>query len=182
MTFIYCNTLLAVVKTCGSQRPCRVLLVGALLFFGRAASLNAGSFGSEEVAAYAVNASLGTFQEQTKKELALKEDLSNKPGDKINDDQYFGGCSVLTSFVRGKRITIEDSMLEQIPVFERAKDICLRHKIDIADALQLVAMKEDRLRRIGAILVTADGPLEKAAKAEGVRVWNCMKGNPPPTE
>ena len=73
-------------------------------------------------------------------------------------------------------------MLEQIPVFERAKDICLRHKIDIADALQLVAMKEDRLRRIGAILVTADGPLEKAAKAEGVRVWNCMKGNPPPTE
>ncbi len=79
------------------------------------------------------------------------------------------------------RITGFDSLANNN--LERAYTIVKRYKIDLFDALQIVEVKygEDSsfTNESQTILITADTDLAKAARSEGVKVWNCIDEQSP---
>ncbi|MCC6714024.1 MAG: hypothetical protein IT496_02245 [Gammaproteobacteria bacterium] len=73
-------------------------------------------------------------------------------------------------------IQIDDSVsLTDRSTFNEAETYCKRYSLDIADALQLVALKRGFFSTLAGesktIMVTGDGGLAKAAASEGLRVW-----------
>jgi predicted nucleic acid-binding protein len=101
----------------------------------------------------------------------------------LSDEQYLGCCYLL---LHGCRITLEDTGLEDRQTFMQASRIARKHKLDLSDALQLLTVKYGKFRQLVAesktLLITADGDLASAAKAEGLRVWNCEKESTPPPQ
>ncbi len=64
-------------------------------------------------------------------------------------------------------------------VFFAAQRTAEKHGLDLSDAFQIHSVKEGFFSKMSGgsttILVTADRELAKAAKAEGLRVWNIME-------
>ncbi len=64
-------------------------------------------------------------------------------------------------------------------VFFAAERTAEKHGLDLSDAFQIHSVKEGFFSKMSGgsttILVTADRELAKAAKAEGLRVWNIME-------
>jgi predicted nucleic acid-binding protein len=83
------------------------------------------------------------------------------------------------------------AMLRQTPelnftspeVFFNASRLAEKHALDLSDALQILTLQEGYYSRLinnsRTILVTADRSLVRAARAEGLRVWNLMDDDPP---
>lgn len=59
-----------------------------------------------------------------------------------------------------------------------------KYKLDFVDCFQIATIKHGKHRIfVGpsqSILITADRDLAKAARSEGMRVWECSSENPPP--
>ena len=104
----------------------------------------------------------------------------------INDNNYFGASYLFTAHVRNRRIKIVDSQVLSTDAFFHAVDLAKKYDLDLADSLQLISLKGDQFKLLvqesKAILVTADKGLEKAALAEGFRVWNCVAGTSAPAQ
>jgi len=105
----------------------------------------------------------------------------------ISDKQYRGKCYLLVAYCsRPARITLEDTGLENRETFMKATQIASKHKVDLSDALQLLTVKYGKFRHLVAesktLLITADRDLASAAKAEGLRVWNCETESMPPSQ
>jgi predicted nucleic acid-binding protein len=68
-------------------------------------------------------------------------------------------------------------------VFSRVRELAERHSLDVSDAFQILSVKEGYfsplIKDSRTVLVTADEPLAKAARAEGVKSWYCL-GEPEP--
>ena len=64
-------------------------------------------------------------------------------------------------------------------VFSAAQRTAETHGLDLSDAFQIHSVKEGFFSKMSedskTILVTADRGLAKAARAEGLRVWNIME-------
>jgi hypothetical protein len=58
-----------------------------------------------------------------------------------------------------------------------------QHGIDFLDCLQIVTILHGQFRHLGpnskSLLITADEELAKAARAEGVNVWDCINDSAP---
>jgi len=95
----------------------------------------------------------------------------------ISRKQYFDGCWLLLTYLRTKRIRIDEPEISSLEIFERAEKLANLHRIDLSDALQLVGLKHGRFCKLDkeskSLLITADQPLANAAKTQGLRVWNC---------
>jgi predicted nucleic acid-binding protein len=104
----------------------------------------------------------------------------------LTQDQYFAACYVLLAYIRENRIHIEEIDLGAVDVFRQAEDFSRRCHLDLSDSLQLVTVKHGRFRHYAqeskTILITADADLASAAKAEGLRVWNCELTETPPNQ
>jgi len=89
-----------------------------------------------------------------------KEEISRK--------QYFDACYL--------RID-DEPKVDSLQKFERAEKLAKLHRLDLSDALQLVGVKHGKFCKLAkeskTVLITADRSLAKAAKTEGLRVWNC---------
>ena len=63
------------------------------------------------------------------------------------------------------------------------EEIARDKKLDLSDALQLYTILNGKYSHLGpesaSILITADKELAKAAKAMGIRAWNCSKESAP---
>ena len=68
-------------------------------------------------------------------------------------------------------------------VFFATQRIAKKHELDLSDAFQIHSVKEGFFSKMcgdsKTLLVTADKELAKAARAEGLRVWNIMEGPAP---
>jgi predicted nucleic acid-binding protein len=105
----------------------------------------------------------------------------------IPREQYFFACYMLIAYLRGKRIRIDDEAeIDRVETFIRAEKLAKKHDLDLSDALQLLTVKHGKFSKFAkeskTVLVTSDKALAKAAKIEGLRVWNCEKESEPPDE
>jgi rRNA-processing protein FCF1 len=85
---------------------------------------------------------------------------------------------IYASYIEGGRLHLDDSSTGSCEIFAQAEAIAPRYKkIDLSDALQIVSIKHGKLKHgvngSKTLLVTADRGLERAARKEGLRVWNC---------
>jgi len=112
----------------------------------------------------------------------------------MTDEEYFSGCDELMAYVAHGSIKIEDIEVRDRSVFAQVEALTRKHNqgkpkdktIDISDAFQPVSVKQNYFSQFRdtdsfPILITADEPLAKAARGEGLRVWYCIS-EPPPTE
>lgn len=81
------------------------------------------------------------------------------------------------------KMEIDENILSDISTHLKVEKIARDNKLDLSDALQLYTIKNGKYSHMGpesaSILITADKELAKAAKAMGIRVWNCSKESAP---
>ena len=104
--------------------------------------------------------------------------------EELTQEKYLAASEELAVSVSGGSIQIDDSVsLTERKTFDKAEMLCKKYTLDLADALQLVAMKDGFFSGLAGeskpIMITADGALASAAKNEGLRVWNCRETNEP---
>ena len=98
--------------------------------------------------------------------------------EEISEKQYLTRCHLLLGYLRSPpRIHVDEIELSSVDTFTKAEEIARRHKLDLSDSLQLVSVKHGRssscVPGFKTVFITADRALASAAKAEGLRVWNC---------
>jgi predicted nucleic acid-binding protein len=103
----------------------------------------------------------------------------------ISREHYFFACYVLISYFEGKRIRIDDEpKFDSVETFMRVQKFAENHGLDVSDALPLLSVKYGKFHKLAeeskTVLLTSDRSLAKAAKAEGLRVWNPEKESEPP--
>jgi predicted nucleic acid-binding protein len=114
----------------------------------------------------------------------LKRKMCKK---EISKERYRAACYLLISYLETKRIHIdEEPEIDSVKTFMRAQKFAKKHDLDLSDALQLLGVKHGKFCKFAkeskTMLITSDGALAKAAKTEGLRVWNCEKDSKPPDE
>jgi len=102
---------------------------------------------------------------------------------KLTQDQYLRAIYFLLARVRSNSIQIIDSPFEEYATFAETESLARKYKkykLDFSDALQLCTLKNGFYKAFtnnsgpdAVILVTADNKMEKAAKDEGIKTWNC---------
>jgi predicted nucleic acid-binding protein len=113
--------------------------------------------------------------------LKLKHFNQRRP-DHIDQETYFTGADELRAYVASGRITLVDVTITDGAIFAEVEDIARRYSLDVADAYQIATVRKDYFSRFPEaqpILITADKRLAKAARAEGQRVWDCIREKAP---
>ena len=104
----------------------------------------------------------------------------------IERDHYFKSCFLLLSYVKERRLRINEQEISSYETFRRAKKLAEQYYLDLSDALQLVGLKYGMfshfVQESKPVLVTADRVLEAAARSEGLLVWNCEDAETPPEQ
>ncbi len=97
----------------------------------------------------------------------------------LTQEQYKSSAYLLMAYVRDRLIHLLSISLEDREVFIETERIAKKHNIDLSDALQLVALKTGFYKFLSEpskpLLITADSGLAEAARAEGFKVWNCVR-------
>lgn len=98
---------------------------------------------------------------------------------KINEEEYL---TAIEKLIWG-RTQIDDVPIKSYDILQEAKRLISNHNLDLSDAMQIVTIMRGTYsflaRGSKSILITADAKLAKAARAEGVRVWNCYTESNP---
>jgi predicted nucleic acid-binding protein len=102
---------------------------------------------------------------------------------RISEDQYFSATHELVIGVVGKKIEVDEINLFSLEGIASVEALAKKYGLDLSDALQLETILRGKYSPLGpnssSILITADAGLTHAAQAEGIRVWNCAKTDPP---
>lgn len=98
--------------------------------------------------------------------------------------KYLDTCAVFIGQLEGKMIEVHDIPITDPNTFSKVDKLAKRHRLDVIDAFQLVTLKEGfvsplRSTQSECCLITADYGLAKAAREEGLKVWDYVRGNPP---
>jgi predicted nucleic acid-binding protein len=113
--------------------------------------------------------------------LKLKHFNQRRP-DHIDQETYFTGADELCAYVASGRIVLVDVTIADSAIFAEVEAIARRHSLDIADAYQIATIQKDYFSRFPEaqpILITADKLPAQAARAEGLRVWDCIREKAP---
>jgi predicted nucleic acid-binding protein len=101
----------------------------------------------------------------------------------IDQERYLSACEELMAHLRGQSLEIDDVGISHRSTFDEVEQLAKKHSLDISDAYQLVTLRRGVFSRMtGAsrpILITADDALAVAARAEGLRVWHCLRESAP---
>lgn len=101
----------------------------------------------------------------------------------ITERGYLNRSYLLTVFVKNRRIKLDEVPLTEPKIFEEVEGIVKKYQIDTSDALQIVTIKKgifsNRVAESQSLLITADGDLAKAARNEGLKVWDCIHEQSP---
>jgi predicted nucleic acid-binding protein len=102
---------------------------------------------------------------------------------RLTKEQYFEATKTLIIHAWGKKIEVDNVDLFTPHGHANVEKIAKKYSLDLSDALQLETIRHGRYSVLGpqsaSVLITADGPLARAADSEGIRVWNCSKGPAP---
>jgi len=87
----------------------------------------------------------------------------------------------------GSHLSVEDEIRILNPdLRSEARRLFEKYGIDFIDSMQIVTLLRGKYRHFAgaskSVLVTADGGLAEAARAEKARVWLCTKEAPPKDE
>ena len=97
--------------------------------------------------------------------------------------QYIKYVQDFIRTVIGANLQIDEVSILSPDVRSEAERLIQTHKIDFLDCFQIVTILRGRFRHLGpeskSILITADHGLARAARAEGVRVWECTTESAP---
>ena len=110
----------------------------------------------------------------------------------LTEENYFSACDEILAHAVGGSIEIENVHDLERSMFIEVERLAKRYnagkpkdkKLDIADAFQITSIKQNcfsHLRQTESepILITGDQALAEAARAEGLRVWDCANEPPP---
>lgn len=82
-------------------------------------------------------------------------------------------------YASAKKVEVEDIGLFTFQGLDAVQALAKKHSLDLSDALHLDTILRGKYAHLGpnsaSVLITADAGLAAAAKAEVVRVWNCIK-------
>ena len=77
----------------------------------------------------------------------------------------------------------EDLDIGSPVVFSKVRAVATKHSLDWSDAFQIVSVRDGFFAHLvndsQTLLVTADAKLAEAARAENLKVWNCIKESSP---
>ena len=98
--------------------------------------------------------------------------------------KYLDACAVFIGQLEGKMIEVHDIPITGPNTYSKVDKLAKRYHLDVIDAFQLVTLKEGFVAPLKGtasecVLVTADEGLAKAARAEGLKGWDCARENPP---
>jgi predicted nucleic acid-binding protein len=108
--------------------------------------------------------------------------LAEDRPDHIDQETYLTGADALRAYIASGRIELVDVDIADSAIFAEVEAIARTYQLDIVDAYQIVTVRKDYFSRFPEaqpMLVTADRQLAKAARAEGLQVWNCTREPPP---
>ena len=95
----------------------------------------------------------------------------------LTQQQYSDAARKLLSWFR-PLTKYPDLNLGDPLVFTEVERVATRNNLDWSDAFQIVSVRDGFFSRLvndsSTLLVTADRPLAIAARAEKLRVWNCI--------
>jgi predicted nucleic acid-binding protein len=99
---------------------------------------------------------------------------------KVAQEKYLAACNVFIGQLRGGMIDVHDIPIANRDTYSKVDARAKRYCLDVVDAFQLVTLEEGfvaplRGTKSECILITADECLAKAAKAEKLWVWDCMR-------
>ena len=99
-------------------------------------------------------------------------------------DHYLWCCYMLLNYRETSRLRLHEPKISSFQPFRRAKTLGEKYSVDLSDALQIVDLAHGEFSHYvqdsKPVLITVDGDLEKAARTEGLRVWNCKDAKTPP--
>jgi len=104
---------------------------------------------------------------------------------KTKQDIYLFNCNYLFSYIRDQIINVDELSLNEHDTYFKTEELAKKYNLDISDALQIFTVKhrfKEMVNESKTIFITADKQLAKAAKAEGLRVWNCINGSDAPEQ
>ena len=101
----------------------------------------------------------------------------------LGADQYFAAAQDLMIEVWGGKIELDDLGLFTPTTLAKVEASARQYALDLSDALQLETIKNGKNAGLtgpsASVIITADDGLERAASAEGIRVWNCRTNEHP---
>ncbi len=101
----------------------------------------------------------------------------------ISEDEYIKAYEKLLILVYGEKLTIEEVNPAQPDIFQKAKKLVQKYKIDFGDVMQIATLLHGRFSHFCAgsqsLLITADKKLTNAAREEGADAWYCIEEAPP---
>ncbi len=101
----------------------------------------------------------------------------------ITEKGYLNRSYLLTVWIRDRRIKLDEVPLSDPKIFEEVEAIVKKYQIDTSDALQIVTIKKGKFCNLAgesrSLLITADADLAKAARSEGLIVWDCVHESSP---
>ena len=96
---------------------------------------------------------------------------------KITRKGYLNRSYRLVAWLRDRRILLDEVDLSDSKIFEEVESIIKEHRLDLSDAFQTVTIKWGKYSNFSgesqSLLITADRGLAKAARSEGIKVWEC---------
>jgi predicted nucleic acid-binding protein len=102
---------------------------------------------------------------------------------RITDEDYVRYCKTFITRTIGANLRIDQVEILSPTTLSEAQRLFEKHGIDFINALQIVTVLHGQFRVLAAdsktVLITADRGLAKAAIAEGARVWECTRDDPP---
>jgi len=104
---------------------------------------------------------------------------------KIDGKQYRAAVIQLAAYLEDNLLQIDsDFRLDNFKVIYEVGELVDTYSLDYSDALQIYTLLKGQWRgtraNCTAVFVTADSDLAKAAKREGLRVWNPLEEPNPP--
>jgi predicted nucleic acid-binding protein len=101
----------------------------------------------------------------------------------LAEDAYFDATEHLLVDAWSGKLEIDEVKLLSIGGISSVKAIAKKYKLDWSDALQLETIKKGKYAHFAgesrSILITADDALAQAARAENIRVWDCLRDAKP---
>lgn len=102
----------------------------------------------------------------------------------LTRDEYLEASFRLVAWYGMMRRTISDLDFTEPTVFFKAKDLAERTGLDLSDSLQILSVSLGDFSSFcegsKTVFVTADKPLAKVARTEGLRVWSVLEEPAPP--
>ena len=96
----------------------------------------------------------------------------------ISKEKYLELSDELIGSVRNESIKIEQVDISDFYTFQDTENLCKKYEIDLADSLQIITLLQGFPSKLEGeskpLFITADSSLAKAARDQGLKVWECI--------